>query len=169
MHRDTILYAEDDANDLFLVERAFEAEEMPHVLRVVVDGARAIAYLSGEGEYGDRATHPLPALVLLDLKLPQLDGLEVLRWIRGNSDHRGLPVVMFSNSFLERDVANAYLLGANCFIVKPFGMEELREVARFLKAWLRHATLPPANEEDWVALTPHDLRQHWPSRRRRAA
>ena len=83
MSSEVVLYAEDDENDAFLLANAFKRVGIPHRLVVVDDGRAAIDYLAGEGEYADRAQHPLPRLVLLDLKMPAVTGLEVLQWIKG--------------------------------------------------------------------------------------
>jgi CheY-like chemotaxis protein len=93
----------------------------------------AIDYLSGAGPFADRQKHPLPCLVLLDLKFPKLNGLEVLAWIRQQSSLKKLVVVMFSSSSQPADVDRAYELGANSYIQKPAGVEHTLEIAQLLK------------------------------------
>lgn len=132
-----VLIAEDQPMDIFLLQRAFAQAPMPITLYFVTDGQEAIDYLSGEKEYGDRELHPLPDLLLLDIKMPRLDGFQVLRWLRNQPGLKRLPVTMFSSSGLASDVNRAYELGANSFLVKPQdadGMSEL--VIRLENYWL---------------------------------
>src|SRR6266576_2126415 len=94
----TILYVEDEADDIFFLERAFQIACSPHALKAVADGQKAIDYLAGEGPFDDRANYPLPALILLDINLPGRPGLEVLEWIRQQSHFKSVPVLMFTSS-----------------------------------------------------------------------
>jgi CheY-like chemotaxis protein len=87
----TVLVVEDDPNDVLLIERAFRKAQVGAGLQVVGDGDKAVAYLGGQGPYADRGRHPLPVLILLDLKLPRRSGLEVLDWLRGRDGLRRLP------------------------------------------------------------------------------
>jgi two-component system response regulator len=109
------LVAEDDENTQVLIERAFKQLDLAAPLHFVSDGKEAIAYLDGDTTYHDRSAHPLPALLLLDFKMPRQDGLEVLRWVRA-SYLREMVVVMFSASDVEKDVLEAYRLGVNSFV-----------------------------------------------------
>src|SRR6476619_3845672 len=113
-----ILIAEDDANDVLLLERAFEKAGLRHSLRIVRDGEQAIQYFSGQGVYSDRNKFPLPFLLLLDLKMPGTDGFDVLRWARGEPDLKRLLIVVLTSSNLQTDVDRAYELGANSYLVK---------------------------------------------------
>jgi CheY-like chemotaxis protein len=118
----TILLVEDDSNDVLLLQRAFRRAGLNHALQVVSDGDQAVEYLSGEGKYSDRDTHPLPALILLDLKLPRRSGLEVLQWLRTQPVLvRSVPVIVLTSSRLSEDVDRAYSLGANSYMAKPSG------------------------------------------------
>jgi CheY-like chemotaxis protein len=138
MNNFPILYAEDNDDDVFLLQHAFRTAEIPNPLQVVRDGQQAIDLLAGVGEFSDRVRHPLPCLVILDIKLPRKSGLEVLQWLRQASDLPALPVVMFSSSSRREDVEDSYHLGANSFIVKPAGMADRVELARLIKGyWLR--------------------------------
>src|ERR1043165_4456184 len=96
-----VLYVEDEETDRFLMQRAFRKQGLEALLQTVNDGQKAIDYLSGSGDYGNRAQHPMPALILLDLNLPEVHGFDVLRWIRAHPMHRELPVVIFSSSERE--------------------------------------------------------------------
>ena len=80
----TVLLVEDDLNDIFLVKRAFRTARIPNPLQVVTDGEEAISYLSGEGKYADRQAHPLPNLIVMDIKMPRRSGFEVLEWVKGD-------------------------------------------------------------------------------------
>jgi CheY-like chemotaxis protein len=143
-----ILYVEDEETDVWLMERAFQAEGMKDWLHIARDGLEAISWLVGAGEYEDRTKYPLPDLVLLDIRLPKATGHEVLQWIRDQAALTTLPVIMFSGSDIEADVAAAYRLGANLYLSKPSG-QDLRAVARFLGAWLQLSPSPRAYKTEW--------------------
>lgn len=135
-----LLVAEDDPTDAYFFQRAFRRAGIPVRLHFVRDGQEVIDYLQGAGEFGDRTAHPLPQLVLLDLKMPRLDGFEVLEWMRQQPGFRSLQVVIFSSSDEPKDINRAYGLGANSYLVKPHSMEELTDlVGRFKKFWLEGA------------------------------
>jgi CheY-like chemotaxis protein len=132
-----ILVAEDDPTDAYFFERAFRRAGVPVVLHFVGDGQQVIDYLNGTGEFADRARHPLPQLLLLDLNMPRMDGFHVVRWIRKQPWLDALQVVIFSSSDEPKDIDRAYGLGANSYLVKPHSMEELTGLmARFKKNWL---------------------------------
>jgi DNA-binding response OmpR family regulator len=130
-----ILLVEDDANDVFFFKRAMKLAEISYPLRVVRDGREAIAYFSGGTGFEDRATHPLPCLVILDLNLPHKNGLEVLQWIRSSAPDPVVPVVVLTSSTAELDMREAYRFGANSYLVKPSQPENLIEVLRALKLY----------------------------------
>lgn len=132
----TILYAEDEPDDVFLMRRAWRAAGLHHALHVVIDGQQAVDYLSDKGVFSDRPAHPVPALVLLDLKLPKIPGLEVLEWIRRQDTVRSLSVVVFSSSTLADDVSRATALGVSGFWVKPSEPHKLQEIVTDLGALL---------------------------------
>lgn len=132
-----ILYAEDEANDIIFFELALQSASSPHTLNAVRDGEQAIHYLSGKGPFADRALHPLPALVLLDINLPKKSGLEVLAWIRQQPRFESLPVLMLTSSSRPEDMEKARLLGANDYLLKPSDPRELVEVVKSLRdRWL---------------------------------
>lgn len=137
-----ILQVEDDANDVFLLQHAMKAAGVENPIQVVTDGQQAIDYLSGEGAYADREKFPLPCLVLMDLKLPYVMGLEVLKWIRLQPGP-ALIVIMLTASAEDADIGCAYRLGANAFLTKPSMASSLVEMARAIKDfWLIQNTLP---------------------------
>lgn len=136
-NRTGILLAEDDRNDVMLIERAFRKSRLPSPLTCVENGEQAVAYLKGEGQYADRAHHPLPLMLLLDLKLPRLSGHEVLAWVRAQPVLRRLPVVVLSSSRQPEDINRAYELGANSYLVKPVLFDEFAAVLQQLQIyWL---------------------------------
>lgn len=132
-----ILAAEDDASDRIILEMAFQRAKLPYPLVVVHDGQEAVDYLCGNGQYADRAAHPLPALLLLDLKMPRMDGLDVLAWLAQQPDFKKLPVVVLSSSGAEQDMNKALQLGAREYFVKPHSLHELTKIANEIHArWL---------------------------------
>ena len=131
MSKGTILLAEDDPNDVILFQRGLERASLSvDSLKVVRDGEKAISYLSGQGIYADRDLYPLPALLLLDLKMPRKSGPEVLSWIRKQPQLRYLIVVFLTSSNSSDDVRLAYEAGANSYLVKPVEFTEMVEMIR---------------------------------------
>jgi CheY-like chemotaxis protein len=135
MTHQTILLIEDDDNDVVLLNHAFQEAGIPNPLYVLKDGQQALDYFSGQGVYGDRRLHPLPCLVLLDLKLPLRSGLEVLGWVRSQPSLRSTVVILLTAASQPEDVPLAYELGVNSFIVKPSDIESRKEMALLLKGW----------------------------------
>ena len=150
----TILQVEDDPNDVFFLKHAMNNAGVANPIQVVSDGQEAINYLSGAGKFAARQTFPLPGLVLLDLKLPFVMGLDVLKWIRKQPDVAPV-VIVLTASAEDEDVASAYRLGANAFLTKPSEASQLRDIVKAIKDfWLTHNTLPrPSLEQpasaDW--------------------
>jgi two-component system response regulator len=128
----TILLAEDNPDDEALTLRALKKNNIRNNVVVVRDGAEAIDFLFGQGQYADRRPATLPTVVLLDLKLPKIDGLEVLRRIRSEERTKFLPVVILTSSKEEQDVANGYRLGANSYVRKPVNFDEFLNAANQL-------------------------------------
>lgn len=118
-----ILYAEDSLNDIELTLAAFKECNLANQVDVVRDGEEALDFLFYRGKYSDREKY-VPAFVLLDIKMPKLDGLEVLKEIRNSSEYKTLPVVMLTSSQMETDVYESYHSGANAFVVKPIDFNE---------------------------------------------
>jgi CheY-like chemotaxis protein len=132
-----ILLADDRDDDVFLIRRSFLKANIINPLFVVRDGEEAMHYLAGEGKYSNRDEYPLPDLLLLDLKMPRMDGFEVLRWVREQAGLKALRVVVLTSSDEVRDVNAAYQLGANSFLVKPIDFEHFVKVSQALKGyWL---------------------------------
>ena len=134
----SILLVEDNSNDVMLIRRALGKLGISAVLHIATDGDSAVRYLGGEGEFSDREAHPLPGLVLLDLKLPRRSGFEVIEWLRSQPGLRRLPVVVLSSSEQPADIARAYEAGANSYVVKPVRFDALLEILRAVHAyWFR--------------------------------
>jgi len=134
----TILQVEDQEDDVFFLKRAFKDAGILNPLQVATNGQEAMDYLSGTGRFADRNQFPIPFLMLLDLRLPQVMGLEVLKWLRAQPELRTIIVIVLTSSPAASDLETAYGLGANAFLVKPSNPWDLRETARKLKEfWLQ--------------------------------
>jgi CheY-like chemotaxis protein len=154
MKTPVVLSADDSENDHLLLERARRKNEIPFKLQWVEDGQEVIDYLSGAGRYADRALFPMPVLVLLDLKMPRMGGLEALDWIKQQPDFKErLPVAVFTSSRYDSDVNRVYQRGADWYLVKPLEYDEL---SGLLQAIHRQITHP--NED---ALTGSPLCMAW--------
>jgi CheY-like chemotaxis protein len=132
-----LLIVEDDQDALFLLKRAFIKVGLAVPVHVAVDGEDAVAYLSGRGAYADRGIHPLPCLVLLNLKLPKKSGLEVLEWMRQQPRLRRIPVVIVTTSGEERDRRRALELGAREYYIKPIDSGGLLRLAKKIHTYTR--------------------------------
>jgi two-component system response regulator len=143
-----ILLVEDNADDEALTIRALKKNNIRNEVVVARDGAEALNYLLGRGAYEGRDTSVLPQIVLLDLKLPKLDGLDVLRAIRGDERTKRLPVVILTSSKEDRDLLSGYELGANSYVRKPVDFTEFAEAVRQLGLyWLVLNESPPERRE----------------------
>ena len=138
-HR-AVLYVEDEADDVFFMERAFQKAGLTHTLYAVGDGHQAIAYLAGEQPF-NRRTHPLPCAMLLDLNLPRISGFDVLGWVRAHPELRDLPVIVFSSSGRWEDRERAEKLGATQYLLKPISGLEFVSIAAQLKSTVFAADL----------------------------
>ena len=142
-----ILLVEDSPNDVELTLRAFERSKIVNEIVVVRDGEEALHYLFATGPHAGRAPGRLPELVLLDLKLPKVDGLEVLRRMRANPATRRLPVVVLTSSNEDADILSSYDLGANSFVRKPVDFSRFIEASKQLGLyWLLLNEPPPSGE-----------------------
>ncbi len=139
----TLLVVEDDANDVLFLKRAFEKCAPGLKFRVATDGEKAVAYLLRQAPYEDGSAHPLPSIILLDLKLPRKSGFEVLSWMKSRKDIHQIPVVVLTSSTQDVDIDRAYSLGVNSYLVKPVDFEGLTELAKTVKEYWVSLNRPP--------------------------
>ena len=150
MERDTmvtrqiVLVADDDENDIKLLRRAFQKAGIDTPIAAVRDGEEAINYLQGDKPYADRDTFPIPALLLLDLKMPRTDGFEVLEWLRQQSGLKQMLVVVMTSSDEPQDIDRAYDLGANSFVKKPSDFTSLTTISQKLHDYWLQTNLAPS-------------------------
>jgi len=142
-----ILLADDDPDDQLLVKDALlecgAPAELANTMRCVADGEELMDYLLHRGKYSDPASSPRPDMVLLDLNMPRKDGREALREIRGSAELRRIPVIVFTTSRSDTDIALIYDLGANSFVTKPVAFDSLVETLQMLsRYWLAVVELP---------------------------
>ena len=140
----TVLLVEDSKDDAYLVELEFRKTGTLQ-LRWVRDGEEAVDYIEGKSPYNDRQEYPIPQVILLDIKMPRMDGFGFLDWLRNKSSSRSnlIPVIMMSGSDLEEDVKMAYGLGVNLYLTKPVDWQKFRERMRLLGVlWSEHVETP---------------------------
>lgn len=134
----SVLLVEDNPDDQFLFKNAWALAEIPNPLMMVADGQEACDYLSGTEKFADRSRFPFPPLLVSDIKMPGMSGIELLEWIRGNDKFKHLPVILFTASTSPSDVAQAYRHCVNSFVIKPSSAQELVEFVAAIKSyWLR--------------------------------
>jgi CheY-like chemotaxis protein len=132
-----VLCAEDEESDAIILQRAFSKAHLSNPLVIVKDGQAVVDYLSGSAPYNNRSEHPLPALVLLDLKMPRKTGFDVLGWIGTRSELQGIPVVVLSSSSSDADIRKARAMGARDYLVKPNDLGQYVKIVQGLHArWL---------------------------------
>lgn len=140
----TILLVEDNEDDVILIQRALRKGGIQAPINLARDGDEAIDFFSGAGKFQDHSSHPLPTIVLLDLKLPKKNGFEVLAWIKAHERFASLPVVVFTTSAQDSDLKQAYALGANSYLKKPATMAETTDLLKTVGAyWLDSNVGPP--------------------------
>jgi CheY-like chemotaxis protein len=137
-----ILVVDDSEDDLFFIKRALDRVGIGKTVNYVHNGLEAIEYLSGNGWFSDRQQYPFPTIILSDLKMPRMDGFELLRWVRDHPDCGVIPTILFSTSVIEADVREAYRLGANAYMVKPSKFQEMDDLLRRLCEFWTHCERP---------------------------
>lgn len=143
-HPVEILLVEDNPNDVELTLHALKENNLSNHIEVVRDGAEALDFIFCQGVYSQRSIDQPPKVILLDLKLPKVDGLEVLRRIKAESHCRMIPVVVLTSSREERDIVESYKLGVNSYIVKPVDFEQFTEAVRGLGLYWLLLNQPPS-------------------------
>jgi CheY-like chemotaxis protein len=151
VNRRAVLIVEDSPTDEALLLRALSKSGLSNPLITVKDGLEALEYLFGTGRYEFRKTEELPAVVLIDLNLPKLDGLEVLRRMRADYRTKLVPVAIFTSSLEEQDLINGYSLGANSYVRKPIEFSKFsKAVAQLVSYWIELNEPPPPGEKIWA-------------------
>lgn len=140
-----VLMAEDDEHDVIATRRAWKANKMANPLYIVNDGEECLDYLHQRGAYRDPASSPPPGILLLDINMPKMDGLETLKAIRDSQEFRQLPVIMLTTSKAEEDRLKSYSLGANAYIVKPIGFDNFSEAIMTINLFWKLVELPGGN------------------------
>ena len=144
----TVLLVEDDANDVFLMQRAFSKANVTNPLHVARDGQEAIEYLNHLGSFADATRYPPPALMVLDLKMPRKNGFETLEWLRQQPGLKRMVAVVLSSSRQMTDINRAYDLGANSYLVKPGDFQKLVDLVNLLaNYWLAVNEKPDIQNE----------------------
>ncbi len=141
-----ILLVEDNPNDVELTLHAFKSNHVSNFIHVVRDGAEALEYIFCEDQYKERKIENSPKLILLDLKLPKVDGMQVLRKIRSDDRTKSIPVVILTSSDEERDVIESYKLGVNSYIRKPVDFEKFSKVVKDLEYYWLLLNIGPPND-----------------------
>jgi CheY-like chemotaxis protein len=137
-----VLMAEDDEHDIIATKRAWKNNKMANPLYIVNDGEECLDYLYRRGRYAEALYSPHPGIVLLDINMPKMDGLETLKAIRESPEFRHLPVIMLTTSQAEEDRIKSYSLGANAYIVKPIGFDNFSEAIKAINLFWKLVELP---------------------------
>lgn len=147
----SILLVEDNEDHAELVRRNFADHLVANTIYHVKDGEEALQYLFRKGNYADKASSPTPHLVLLDLRLPKIDGIDVLKQIKGSEDLKNIPVVVLTSSYAEQDIAKAYANCANSYLVKPVDFDKftrlMHDLGYYWLAWNRHPLRPEEHRQ----------------------
>lgn len=151
--RRVVLIVDDDKDDLFLFERALKHESVGLTVKTVNSGTKAIAYLNGEGEYADRQKFPFPSVVFTDLKMGEVSGFDVVRFVKSNPLWSIVPLVVFSGSCDTDDIKQAYLAGASAYNCKPSTVQEREHLARVLLEYWSVTEVPEIDDAGTVRYT----------------
>ncbi len=142
----TILLVEDEENDALLLKRAFRKNNILNPVQWVKDGLEAVDYLRGHDKYANRELYPFPEVVLLDLKMPRMNGLELLAWIRDHPHTKVIPTIVMTSSGEESDIEKAYRLGANTYMIKPSDLDTLAKMVRTTHDYWAFSIKPGRNK-----------------------
>lgn len=139
----TLLVVEDSEDDIFFMERIFKQLGARCNLKFARDGIEAVNYLSGNGQFSDRATYPMPTIILMDLKMPRMNGFEVLEWMQKQAEIKLIPTIVVTSSTLQEDVTRAYRAGANAVMSKPVDKDSLLQMLKtFHLYWTDYVEMP---------------------------
>lgn len=139
---DTILIVEDEEHDVEFLRRAFGRAGIANPVQHVQNGEEAVAYLKGQGRFSDRKSYPFPRVMVTDLKMPQMGGIELLQWIQRNPEYRVVPTIVLTSSTHEADVAAAFASGVSGYMVKPVDFAQLENVARVIANYWKMSLTP---------------------------
>jgi CheY-like chemotaxis protein len=160
------LIVEDNSDDALLLRLAFNKARIVNPIHVVSSGEEAVSYLNGTGKYANRVEFPLPELVLLDLNMPGMSGLDLLRWLRQDPQLCRLRVIVLSGSDAIRDINDAYAAGANSFLVKPADLDRFVEISKALSGyWVWTDSPPTSSHSDLISLLDEAERRPLPGPR----
>jgi len=141
--RPTLLVVEDNEDDIFFIERIFKQLDARCELKFARDGIEAVDYLSGKGRFKERSKFPLPTMILMDLKMPRMNGFEVLEWMQKQPELKLIPTIVVTSSTLQEDVTRAYRLGANAVMNKPVDKDSLLQMLKtFHIYWTDYVEMP---------------------------
>jgi len=141
----TILLVEDDENDALLLQRALKKSGVPNLVKWVRDGLEAVEYLKGEGNTLDKNHRSSPKVIILDLKMPRMSGMELLKYLQDHPEMKVIPTVVLSSSRLAQDIESAYSFGAQTYFVKPTNFDTLTDLLKtFVEYWAKGEKLPKA-------------------------
>jgi len=152
--RPVILIVEDDAGDRYLIQNAFEHIGVTDTVHTAMDGHEAVEYLAGKGEYADRHKFRFPTLLLLDLNMPRMNGLEFLSYVKHATNLRVIPTIVFTSSDDPEDIKKAYLLGANSYIIKGKTFDSICNQLKFIYGYWMRVEVPPIDRQGHLLDTP---------------
>jgi CheY-like chemotaxis protein len=145
--RPTLLVVEDNEDDIFFIQRIFNSIGARCTVKFARDGLEAIDYLAGKQPFSDRQKHPVPSLILMDLKMPRMSGFEVLEWMQRQPEIKLIPTIVVTSSTLQEDVTRAYRLGANAVMNKPVDKDTLTEMLKtFHLYWTDYVEMPEVKQ-----------------------
>ena len=137
-----ILVVEDDVNDQNFIRRAFKLGGVVNRIATVNDGEEATSYLRGIGLYADRSLHPLPRLIITDIKMPRMGGIELLKWMNAREEFRLIPAIVLTSSNDEADITQAFVQGAKGYMIKPVQFGDLEKLIRIVAEYWRVSCVP---------------------------
>ena len=138
----TILIVDDEDHDIEFLQRALTRSGVNNPIRTVGNGEEAIAYLTGQGNYADRTVFPFPRVIITDLKMPQMGGLELLRWLHDNPKFKVVPTIVFTSSTSQADVNEAFRCGASGYFVKPVDFDQLERMGKVMADYWKLSQVP---------------------------
>ena len=138
-----ILIAEDNEDDAFILTHTLNAAGLPNPVFICRDGQEVINYIKGDGSFSDREKYPLPGMLILDIKMPRLTGLEVLRWVRAHPGCAVIPTIILTSSAHPNDVLEAFANGVNAYFMKPPTTDEMRDLLQLIHRFWTASVLPP--------------------------